>query len=76
MTAPGTTIDSGERTRRGFGDPPTSVTEAAAQLDRISRHCVYNCDRAGGCVEGECDAWQLGQAAADYLVTHWATAEG
>ena len=76
MTARGTTIDIGDCATRRFGDPPTTVAEAAAQLDRISRHCVYNCDRAGGCVEDECVAWQLGQTAAEYLVSHWATAEG
>ena len=59
-----------------FGESPRSVAEAAAQLDRIARHCVYACDRAGDCVEADCSAWGLQQAAAEYLVTHWAAAEG
>jgi hypothetical protein len=59
-----------------FGESPRTVAEAAAQLDRIARHCVYACDRAGDCVEPDCSAWRLQQAAAEYLVTHWAAAEG
>lgn len=61
---------------QSFGGTPRSVAEAAAQLDRIARHCLYACERAGDCVEPECGAWRLQQAAADYLVTHWAAAEG
>jgi hypothetical protein len=61
---------------RLFGESPHSVAEAAAQLDRIARHCLYACDRAGDCVEPDCAAWRLQQSAAEYLVTHWAAAEG
>jgi hypothetical protein len=55
---------------------PPSVIDAAAELDRLSRFCVYACDRTDACVEDECLAWRLQQAAADHLVRHWAGAEG
>ncbi|HSK53227.1 MAG TPA: hypothetical protein VLA44_10755 [Clostridia bacterium] len=55
---------------------PRSVPEAAAILDRISRHCTYACARADACVEGECVAWRLELMAVDYLAAHWAAAEG
>ena len=56
---------------RSAGSTLRSVEDAAAQLDRIARHCVFACDRAGACVEAECAAWRLEQAAADYLVANW-----
>jgi len=59
-----------------FGESPRSVAEAVAQLDRIARHCLYACDRAGDCVEPDCTAWRLQATAAEYLVMHWAAAEG
>jgi hypothetical protein len=55
---------------------PRSVAEAAATLDRISRHCTYACERADTCIEGECAAWRMEMLAVDYLAAHWAAAEG
>lgn len=69
----GSGVTPGERR---VGESPHSVAEAAAQLDRIARYCLYACDRAGDCVEPDCTAWRLQQTAAEYLVMHWAAAEG
>ncbi len=55
---------------------PAGVAEAAAVLDRIARYCAYTCERASACIEEECAAWQLEQAAAGYLVSHWVAGEG
>jgi hypothetical protein len=54
----------------------TGVIDAAAELDRLSRYCVYACQRVDACVEDECLAWRLQQTAAEHLVRHWVAAEG
>jgi hypothetical protein len=68
MTYPASTIEADDR--------PSSVSDAAAILDRLARHCAFACDRAEACPGEACQAWRLERLAADYLAAHWVNAEG
>ena len=50
---------------------PAGAGDALATLDRLARHCEYECATSSDCLGDECDAWRLENTAASYLAAHW-----